>query len=249
MSLLVGNANGAGHVDGTGAAARFFYPPSVATDAAGNIYVAENGSDTIRKISPGGMVTTLAGTPGVRGSTDGAGAAATFNYPSGIATDSAGNLYVSDSFNCTIRQISPSGVVTTLAGTGRPGSADGTGTAASFAFPWGIAIDGAGNLYVADNNGNTVRKITQGGVVTTLAGTSGVRGYADGTGAAASFNGPNGIAADGVGNIYVADTGNSTVRKITQTGVVTNRDACGPRRRTPMRCRRPESNHRPSIYA
>jgi sugar lactone lactonase YvrE len=222
LSLLAGNANGAGTVDGTGAAARFGYPTGVTTDAAGNVYVADSGNSTIRKISPGGVVTTLAGTAGVSGSTDGTGAAASFDFPSGVASDAAGNLYVADFANSTIRKISSDGVVTTVAGAAFVfGHADGAGASASFKNPWGIATDLAGNVYVTDSGNRTIRKIAPSGAVTTLAGTAGVSGSADGTGAAASFSNPSGIAADRTGNLYVADAGNSTIRKITPEAVVT----------------------------
>jgi sugar lactone lactonase YvrE len=136
--------------------------------------------------------------------------------------DTGGNLFVTDYFNNTIREITPGGVVTTLAGTaGTSGSADGTGTAARFNSPWGIAVDASDNVYVADTNNNTIRKISLAGVVTTLAGTAGKQGHSDGTGTAASFVLPEGIAVDANGNVYVADTGNNAIRKITPEGVVT----------------------------
>ena len=178
-------------------------------------------NDTIRKITPAGVVTTFAGTAGQSGSADGTGAAARFTNPEGTAVDGAGNVYVADTFNDTIRKITPAGVVTTLAGTaGQGGSADGTGAAARFAFPTGVAVDGAGNVYVADTDNDTIRKITPAGVVTTLAGTAGQSGSADGTGAAARFNSPFGLAVDGAGNIYVADEDNDAIREITPAGVV-----------------------------
>jgi sugar lactone lactonase YvrE len=213
---------GAGSVDGTGAAASFNHPEGIAIDGAGNVYVADAQNGTIRKITPAGVVTTLAGSASVEGSIDGTGAAARFSYPAGVATDSAGNVYVADTGNHTIRKITPAGMVTTLAGTvGVRGSTDGTGAAASFDGPLGVATDSAGNVYVADSYNNTIRKITPAGVVTTLAGTAGVRGSADGTGAAASFAYPTGVATDSAGNVYVADVGNSTIRKITPARVVT----------------------------
>jgi hypothetical protein len=209
---------GNGSVDGVGAAARFNFPQSVATDSAGNIYVADSNNDTIRKITPGGVVTTLAGTAGVRGDTDATGAAASFNEPRGVATDSAGNVYVSS--NATIRKITPAGVVSTLAGmAGLFGSTDATGAAARFGGSQGIATDSAGNVYVAD--GNAIRKVTPAGAVTTFAGTAASSGNTDATGAAASFLGPFGVATDSEGNVYVADTNNNTIRKITPGGVVT----------------------------
>ncbi len=221
LELFAGNMGGAGSNDGTLATAHFGSPSGVATDSAGNVYVADSGNNTIRKITPAGVVSTLAGTPGVQGSADGSGAAASFKYPTGVATDSAGNVYVADLGNNTIRKITPTGVVSTLAGTpGIFGSADGTGASASFYFPTGVATDSAGNVYVADSGNNTIRKITLAGVVTTLAGTPGIYGSADGTGAAASFAAPSGIATDSAGNVYVADTGNYTIRKITPAGLV-----------------------------
>ncbi len=221
VTTLAGTAGVAGSADGTGAAAQFYNPVGIAADTVGNLYVADTKSNTIRKITAAGIVTTLAGTAGVTGSADGSGAAAQFYAPIGIAADTAGNLYVADTGNRTIRKITAAGVVTTLAGTaGVLGSADGSGPAAQFNSPSGIAADTAGNLYVVDMNSRTIRKITAAGVVTTLAGTAGVLGSADGSGAAAQFNSPGGIAADTAGNLYVADTLNNTIRKITAAGVV-----------------------------
>ncbi len=222
VSTLAGTAGLSGSTDGTGAAARFNFPQGIATDSAGNVYVADTVNSTIRKITPAGVVSTLAGTAGLSGSTDGTGAAASFSFPQGVATDNAGNVYVADAFNSTIRKITPPGVVTTLAGmAGVFGSADGTGAAARFNSPTGVATDSAGNVYVADNVNSTIRKITPAAVVTTLAGKAGVFGSPDGTGAVASFNFPRGVATDSAGNVYVADTANSTIRKITPAGVVT----------------------------
>ena len=147
-------------------------------------------------------------------------AAASFREPSGVAFDGDGNLYVADTANHTIRKVTPAGVVTTFAGSGSSGSDDGTGTAASFNYPRGVAVDGDGNLYVADTNNNTIRKVTPAGEVTTFAG-SGSYGSDDGTGTAASFANPRGVAVDGDGNLYVADTNNNTIRKVTPAGVVT----------------------------
>jgi sugar lactone lactonase YvrE len=222
VTTLAGSADQPGSADGTGAAALFYWPAGVAVDGSGNVFVADDGNNTIRKITPSGVVTTLAGSADQRGSADGTGAAARFNGPEGVVVDGSGNVFVADDGNNTIRKITPSGVVTTLAGTaGSWGSADGTGAAARFNGPDGVAVDGAGNVFVADSWNNTIRKITPSGVVTTLAGTAGSSGSADGTGAAARFNGPEGVAVDGSGNVFVADAGNSTIRKITPGGVVT----------------------------
>ncbi len=225
VTTLAGTAGQTGSTDGTGAAALFNDPTGVAVDAAGNVYVADTGNETIREITPAGVVTTLAGSPGQLGSADGTGAAALFGNPKGVAVDpTTGDLYVADFLNDTIRMITPGGVVTTLAGSAAapPGSTDGTGTAARFNEPAGIAVDPTtGNVYVADTYNDTIRMITPAGVVTTLAGTAGQIGSADGTGAAARFNEPEGVAVDAAGNVYVADTDNRTIREITPAGVVT----------------------------
>jgi streptogramin lyase len=220
VTTLAGTASPyGGSADDTGTAARFNGPQGVAVDGAGNVFVADTYNDTIRKISPSGEVTTLAGTAGSLGSADGTGAAARFSGPSGVAVDGAGNVFVADSGNHTIRKIAPSGVVTTLAGTARSeGSADGTGTAARFAYPNGVAVDGAGNLFVADGNNHSIRKITPSGVVTTFAGTAVSSGSADGAGTSASFYAPYGVAVDGAGNVFVADLNNNNIRKIMPSG-------------------------------
>jgi sugar lactone lactonase YvrE len=222
-TTVAGSARSLGSVDGTGSAARFSQPAGVAVDSAGNLYVADTFNETIRKISSGGVVTTLAGLAGSYGSVDGTGSAARFNGPSGVAVDSIGNLYVADQHNQAIRKISSGGVVTTVAGSagGPSGSADGTGSAARFRDPSGLAVDSAGNLYVADTGNSTIRKIDSGGVVTTLAGLAGSSGSADGTGSAAQFRFPDGVTVDSAGNVYVADTGNHTMRKVNSAGVVT----------------------------
>jgi len=192
----------------------------VAVDTAGNIYVADLSNHTIRKVTAGGVVTTLAGTAGMSGSANGTGAAARFNSPSGVALDSAGNIYVADSGNHTIRKVTPTGVVTTLAGSaGNNGSEDGAGPDARFDDPSGVAVNTTGNIYVTD--GYTIRKVTAGGVVTTLAGTAGIYGRADGTGPAASFSLLFDVALDSAGNVYVADRDNSTILKVTPNGATT----------------------------
>src|SRR6185436_3909057 len=211
-----------GSTDDTGAAARFSSPQGVAVDSAGNIYVADRNNHTIRKITAAGVVTTLAGTGGVAGSADGTGAAARFNFPASVGVDAAGNVYIADASNNTLRKVTPAGVVTTLAGTANTfGSEDGAGANARFNRPQGAAVDSVGNIYVADSRSCTLRKITGAGVVTTLAGTAALAGSADGTGAAARFDFPIGVAADSAGNIYVADSANQALRKITVAGVVT----------------------------
>jgi sugar lactone lactonase YvrE len=152
----------------------------VTVDGAGNVYVADRNNQTIRKVTAAGVVSTLAGTAGMFGSADGTGAAALFNEPTGVAVDSAGNVYVADTDNCTIRKVTPVGVVTTLAG-GTIGSADGTGAAALFNEPTGVAVDSAGNVYVVDTGNSTIRKVTPTGTTTTVAGTAGIAGILLGT--------------------------------------------------------------------
>ena len=180
LSLIAGELGGAGHADGTGTSATFYTPTNVTSDSAGNIYVADQTNQTIRVITPAGVVSTLAGTPGVVGSTNGTGAAALFNGPNELAVDASGNVYVADTGNDTIREITPGGVVTTYAGTaGVSGSRNSPG--ALFNAPRGVAvyqpsIPGPVTLFVADTGNNTIRMIDSSGNVTTFAGTAGVQG-------------------------------------------------------------------------
>ena len=256
VTVLAGSDQG--YADGTGAAAKFNSPAGIALDAAGNLYVADQYNNRIRKITPAGVVTTLAGgaTAGFR---DGGAADAWFNQPLGVAVDETGAVYVADYVNNRIRIISngivgtfsgdggssqyyyPTGIamnnhnlayvadmnnhrireiinatVFTVAG-GLQGFADGTGADAKFNQPYGVALDPNGTLYVADQGNHAIRKITSGGVVTTLAG--GTDGRADGAGTAARFELPRALAIDPQGNIYVADFYNPHIRKITPQGV------------------------------
>ena len=206
-SVVVGNT------DGQGGSASFNCPIGVAVDATGNVFVADYGNHRIRKITPNGNVTTVAGS-GNAGYADGQGTSASFSSPTGVAVDGSGNVYVGDQGNHRIRKITPNENVTTVAGSGNAGYADGQGTSASFSNPTGVAVDGSGNVYLADYNNSRIRKITPSGNVTTLAG-SGTAGNADGQGTVASFYAPAGVAVDGSGNVYVADAYNHKIRKIT----------------------------------
>ena len=261
---FAGTAGSSGSADGTGASARFRNPRGITVDALGNVYVADTGNHMVRKISPSGVVTSLAGYVANIGSADGKGVAAQFNGPKGIAVDASGTLFVTDTGNGTVRRITPAGVVTTLAGkAGAINISDGTGSNARLWTPDGIVIGGASVLYVTDYTAQNIRKVTTSGVVTTLAGSplsssaqtvavhsSGdmvvvdsaqhtvtristnktavsvygelnVSGSADGSGSKARFNFPSSAAFDASGNIYVADGGNHTIRKINPAGVVT----------------------------
>jgi sugar lactone lactonase YvrE len=193
------------------------YAYGVAVDTIGeaaNVYVSNFGTYQIGHITPSGDMIPLAGN-GI-GSTNGPGYAAKFDGPAGIAFDIVGNIYVADKYNNVIRKISSSGVVTTFAGDGSVGSDNGVGTtAASFTNPTGVAVDKAGNVYVADQGNNLIRKISPAGAVSWLAGTGQI-GSANGPGYAASFNHPSGVAVDDSGNVYVADTDNNMIRKISQ---------------------------------
>ena len=161
FGTFAGLAGSVGSADGTGSAARFYFPSGIAVSTAGNLFVVDQQNYTIRKVTSAGVVTTLAGTPGVSGSVDGTGSAARFYNPHNIAESTAGNLFVVDTSNYTIRKITSAGIVTTLAGSaGNIGSADGTGSAARFNNPFGIAIDTAGNVFVTDRENNTIRSST-----------------------------------------------------------------------------------------
>ncbi len=222
VSTLAGEPLSSGGADG--ASARFHYPSGITADGAGNLYVADTDNDTIRKIVVStGAANTLAGLAGSAGAADGTGSDARFNNPAGVAVDGSGNVYVTDTLNNTLRLITASGAVRTLAGSpGTAGSTDGTGSGALFQGPQGLAIDIGGNLFVADANNHTIRKLVPStGAVTTLAGLAGNSGSVDGLGSAARFNFPAGVAVDWSGNVYVADTGNHTIRMISPSGQVT----------------------------
>jgi sugar lactone lactonase YvrE len=220
VSTLAGDRR-SGSADGTGAAARFFTPNGIAVDSTGTLIVADTSNHTVRKITPGGVVTTFVGTAGVPGASDGYRPTAVFNMPHGIAAGPAADIYVADSENHTIRRINHDGIVTTVAGAAlTPGTANGVGTTARFNRPLSLAVDAAGNVYVADTSNHAIRKISANGDVTTLAGVAGSFGYVDGTGAAARFEFPTSIELAPDGKLYVADWGNELIRTVTMSGVV-----------------------------
>jgi sugar lactone lactonase YvrE len=207
VTTLAGTAETVGGSDGTGTAARFGYPNGVATDMSGNVYVADSSNNAIRKITPAGVVTTLAGLAAQSGSDNGIGGAARFNNPQGLAVDPAGSIYVADRDNRTIRKIAAAAVVTTVAGVaGMTGYSDTAPVL--FDFPNGLATDAAGNVYVGDTLNSAVREITQTGTVST-------------PGKGLPMISPKGIAADAAGTLYVADTRANSILKIANGFVTT----------------------------
>ena len=221
VTTLAGLALVSGAANGTGTNAVFNDPAAMVADAVGNLFVADSQNHAIRKITPGGVVTTFAGQLGVAGSANRTGTAAQFNTPCGLAFDPSGNLFVSDTGNGTIRKITSAGAVSTFAGVaGAGGFLDGVAGAALLNSPLGIAVAGNGTVYVADSGNHCIRKISS-GVVSTFAGCPQVWGSADGQGTNAQFNGPVGLAFDPYGNLFVSDANNDTIRKIALDGTVT----------------------------
>jgi hypothetical protein len=215
VTTRAGSPGQVGSADGAGATARFSSPQGIACDAAGNLYVADTENSTIRKVTPAGVVSTIAGLAGQTGSVNGFGGASRFNRPIGIATSASGTVYVADTTNHTVRSVNPAtGSVATLAGlAGTYGISDGPGDNARFSTPTGIACDASGNVFVVDYGYGQLRKVTPAGVVTSIAGDPGMGGSADGVGIAAGFYHPRSVACDAAGTIYVSDMGNSTIRK------------------------------------
>ncbi|MGC4040186.1 MAG: T9SS type A sorting domain-containing protein [Flavobacterium sp.] len=203
----------------SGAMAMFNSPVAVAVTSGGIVYVIDDFNSCIRKVTANGAVSTFVGNT-TTGYVDGSGTSAYFNNPKGMVLDAAGNIYVADTFNNRIRKVTPAGIVTTIAGDGTAGYLDGQGTAAKFNNPYGLTIDAAGNLYVADTKNHRIRKISTSGTVTTVAGYI-LSGYADGASTVARFKNPQGITIDNTtGILYVADTANNRIRKIATDGTV-----------------------------
>jgi sugar lactone lactonase YvrE len=203
-----------GTKNGIGTAAQFNHPTGIALDKFGNLYVADEYNCVIRKIDPNGVVSVVAGDiTQLGGFRDGPAASAKFFYPSGIAVDDNINIYVTDADNHRIRKNNAAWIVSTLAGTGAEGFADGPGNMAKFDFPRQLTVDNSGNVFVADYSNNRIRKITPDGVVSTIAGIS-TPGFVDGAGGVARFYDPAGITVDADGTIYVADFLNNCIRKV-----------------------------------
>lgn len=210
-----------GTTNGTVATAQFGFPAGIAVTKDGSIiYVADRMTSVIRKIQ-GGQVTTLAGTAFLTGSTNGTGAAARFDHPYAIICDNAGNIIVADEWNNMVRKVTPTAVVTTMAGTGMPGSGNGNSTTATFDAPWGIAVDSTDNIYVGDGNNYTIRKISTTGVVSTYAGVTGMPGFTNGPVNSATFSGVTGLAYFKTQHaLYVADAYNQLIRKVAPVSTV-----------------------------
>jgi gliding motility-associated-like protein len=219
VSTLAGQYHVQGSQNGNGTAATFNGPHGTACDVNGNIFIADRDNNKIRKITPAGVVTTLAGS-GAAGSTDGTGTSASFFNPMGVACDNAGNVYVADTKNYKIRKITPAGVVTTIAGTGNSGTTNGPVASAEFGYPTGIAFAPDGTIYVTEYNNHTIRKISS-GTVSTLAGAANLFGDVDGMGTTARFYNPNSVVINKQGNLLVTDLGNNKIRMVTPAGNVT----------------------------
>jgi len=212
---------GSGGDGGPATAASLWMPSGVAVDAVGNLYIADTGNNRIRKVTPAGTITTVAG--GGSGGDGGPATAACLASPGGVAVDATGNLYIADSNNYRIRKVTPAGVITTAAGNGQPGYSGegGPATAASMGRPAGVAVDAAGNLYIADPLVDRICKVAPGGTITTVAGNY-MPGYSGegGPATAASLKWPLGVAVDSAGNLYIADRDNNRIRKVSFAGTV-----------------------------
>ena len=220
VTTLAGQPQFPGATNGTGTNALFNEPAGIVVAANGTVYVADSANHAIRTVATNGLVGTFAGQLGELGTTDGTGTNAQFDAPSGLAFDLKGDLLVSDTGNATLREITPAGVVSTLAGVaGQSGFLDGAAGTAEFGSPLGLAVATNGNIYVVDGGNHVIRLLTN-GVVSTLAGNPYIWGSADGQGTNALFNAPCGVALDSHGNLWVSDTDNDTIRKVTPAGLV-----------------------------
>jgi sugar lactone lactonase YvrE len=236
LSVVAGRTGLMGHTDGAGPSALFNEPAGFVLADDGSLVLADTGNNTIRAVSATGVVTTVAGSSGTTGAADGSGSAASFNAPAGMCADLVGIYVVADQANRLVRKVTAGGLVTTFAGqVGPPGFADGMGTAASFVDPTGLVIrrdsygwtswtggnNGYGTIFVSDQGSHTIRTILASGQVGTYIGLPSSAGSVDGYRTNARLNKPTGLAMDGDGNLYIADTGNHTIRRVDTTGYVT----------------------------
>ena len=209
---------------GPATSARLNQPRGIAIDGSGNIFIAEGSGHRVRKINPAGVISTVAG-DGIAGFTGDGGPAisARLQFPQALAVDASGALFIADSRNHRIRKVTADGVISTVAGNGlfQFNEGDSVATSAALNSPAGIAVDASGTLFIADSGNSRIRRVTLNGNIATLAGTGGQGGIGDGGSATlATFNRPNGIAVDNAGNLFIADTGNSRVRKVTPGGLI-----------------------------
>ena len=225
ITTVTGDGGGGyGGDGGPATGAGLTWPAGSTMDAAGNLYIADQNNSRVRKVDPNGIITTVAGngTPGYSGD-GGVASSAELNDPSDVATDSSGNLYIVEYLGARVRKVSPGGIITTVAGNGTSGySGDGgPATSAELSGPIGIAVDSAGNLYIADQYNNRIRMVNLNGTIVTVAG-NGTSGFSGDGGAAtgAKLNYPATIALDSSGSLYIADTNNSRVRKVSASGVI-----------------------------
>jgi sugar lactone lactonase YvrE len=232
ITTIAGNGTAGFSGDGGPATSAELYTPySVAVDASGNLFIADSGNALIRKVSAGGIITTVAGTESQVFSGDGGPAtSAALNGPRGVAVDAFGNIFIGDSGSSRVRKVSSSGIITTIAGNGTPGlSGDGGPAAsASLSYPIGVAADTSGNLFIADNGNSRIRKVSSGGIIMTVAGSGQPGVYFDNAGfagdggpaTAASVSMPYGVAVDTSGNLFIADTDNNRIRMVSANGVI-----------------------------
>lgn len=225
ITTIAGSVSGYSGDGGTATAAKLAYPAAVAIGDSGKLYIADKQNNCIRRISPTGIITTIAGVPtGGYGGDGGPATTARMNAPTGVAVDAAKNIYIADQGNNCIRRVSATGIITTIAGTGTPGySGDGgPATAAMLSTPVALAVDGGGNVFVADQTNNRIRKISTTGIITTVAGSGSMSGFSgDGFAAtAALLSGPAGIAVTGSGALYIVDQMNNRIRMVNPAGVI-----------------------------
>ena len=217
---------------GPAAEAQLGFPNGVAVDGAGNVYIADRNNARIRKVDTTGTITTIAGTEHGFSGDGGPAAEAQIGSPYGVAVDGAGNVYIADSFNQRIRKVDTTGTITTIAGTGERGFSGDGGPAAEtqLNLPYGVVVDGAGNLYIGDLYNDRIRKVDTTGKITTIAGT-GESGFSGdgGPAAEAQLSDPTGVAMDGAGNLYIADTENHRIRKVDSMGTITTIAGTGER--------------------
>ena len=227
ITTLAGTgAAGVGGDGGPSASAQLRNPSDVLVDPSGNVFVSDSMNYKVRKITPAGVISTVAGI-GTRGFSgdNGPATSAQFGLPMGLAMDAAGNLDITDLNNARIRMLSPGGIIATIAGTGTPGSSGdgGPATSAQVNSPYAMAIDSAGNIFIADTNNHRIRKITPAGIISTVVGIDGIAGFSGDGGQAlyAQVSGPAGVALDTAGNLFIADTNNNRIRMVNVAGMIT----------------------------